>query len=157
VRRFLPWAIALATVAWAALIAATPVLARSSSTQTVRVKTAATTYVVASFVCHQYPERSFHVGGLPLPVCARCSGIYIGAAASVLALGLIPAARRSVPRSARWWRAAIVLAAAPTALTLAVEWLTSVPVSNVARAAAGVTIGAAVCAFVLAAASGEVN
>lgn len=29
-------------------------------------------------VCHQIPERSLKMGGLILPICARCSGIYIG-------------------------------------------------------------------------------
>lgn len=29
-------------------------------------------------VCHQIPERSFHIMGCPIAVCARCSGIYIG-------------------------------------------------------------------------------
>ena len=29
-------------------------------------------------VCHQIPERSFKMGGLILPICSRCSGIYIG-------------------------------------------------------------------------------
>jgi len=29
-------------------------------------------------VCHQIPERSLKMGGLILPICSRCSGIYIG-------------------------------------------------------------------------------
>jgi len=29
-------------------------------------------------VCHQIPERSLKMGGLILPVCSRCCGIYIG-------------------------------------------------------------------------------
>lgn len=31
-----------------------------------------------SAVCHQMVERSFIFGGIPLPVCARCTGIYSG-------------------------------------------------------------------------------
>jgi len=42
-------------------------------------------------VCHQWPEHSFAVGGVSLPLCARCTGTYFGALA---ALGLIWAARR---------------------------------------------------------------
>lgn len=30
-------------------------------------------------VCHQDAARSFWIAGVPLPVCARCLGIYIGA------------------------------------------------------------------------------
>lgn len=29
-------------------------------------------------ICHQIPERSFHLGGRQLPLCARCTGTYIG-------------------------------------------------------------------------------
>ncbi len=29
-------------------------------------------------VCHQIPERSLKMGGLILPICSRCCGIYIG-------------------------------------------------------------------------------
>jgi uncharacterized membrane protein len=30
-------------------------------------------------VCHQISERSFHIGNYQLPLCARCSGMYLGA------------------------------------------------------------------------------
>jgi uncharacterized membrane protein len=33
---------------------------------------------VASFVCHQVPERTMTIGGQLLPLCARCTGIYSG-------------------------------------------------------------------------------
>ncbi|MCI0477583.1 MAG: DUF2085 domain-containing protein [Anaerolineales bacterium] len=33
----------------------------------------------ASAVCHQFPEHSYHVAGVPLPLCARCTGLYLGA------------------------------------------------------------------------------
>lgn len=31
-------------------------------------------------VCHQIDVRSFHLGDRPLPLCARCSGMFLGAA-----------------------------------------------------------------------------
>jgi uncharacterized membrane protein len=34
-----------------------------------------------SVVCHQDPGRSFWLAGAPVAVCARCLGIYLGAAA----------------------------------------------------------------------------
>ena len=30
-------------------------------------------------VCHRIPERSYILGGVQLPLCARCSGTYLGA------------------------------------------------------------------------------
>src|SRR5450759_1456011 len=30
-------------------------------------------------VCHRISERSFHIGSIQLPLCARCSGMYLGA------------------------------------------------------------------------------
>ena len=38
---------------------------------------------IASMGCHQLPERSFHVRGQAMPVCARCLGAAGGQCASV--------------------------------------------------------------------------
>ena len=35
-------------------------------------------------VCHQIPERTFYVNGRPLPLCARCSGMFLGAVLGVV-------------------------------------------------------------------------
>ena len=35
-------------------------------------------YKSFSALCHQLPDRSFHLLGFPLTVCARCTGIYAG-------------------------------------------------------------------------------
>jgi uncharacterized membrane protein len=40
------------------------------------------TRLVGYAICHQIPERSFHIAGHQLPLCARCTGIYMGALAS---------------------------------------------------------------------------
>ncbi|MEO5821831.1 MAG: DUF2085 domain-containing protein, partial [Vicinamibacteraceae bacterium] len=40
---------------------------------------AGTVYLAGRVVCHQRPERSFVAAGHPLPVCARCTGIYAAA------------------------------------------------------------------------------
>jgi uncharacterized membrane protein len=37
-----------------------------------------------SLVCHQHPERCFWLFGAPIAVCARCLGIYLGAATGLL-------------------------------------------------------------------------
>lgn len=35
--------------------------------------------LLLSGVCHQFPQHSFFVAGKQLPLCARCSGTYLGA------------------------------------------------------------------------------
>jgi len=35
-------------------------------------------YFIFSPLCHQIPERSFHIFGFQLAVCSRCTGIYLG-------------------------------------------------------------------------------
>ena len=37
-----------------------------------------------ALVCHQRPDRCFWVFGAPVAVCARCLGIYLGAAAGLV-------------------------------------------------------------------------
>jgi uncharacterized membrane protein len=39
-------------------------------------------------VCHRIDERSFHVDGRQLPLCARCSGMYLGAMLGLAFLSL---------------------------------------------------------------------
>lgn len=33
--------------------------------------------------CHQKPERSFFIHGYQMPVCARCTGVFLGYAAAL--------------------------------------------------------------------------
>ena len=35
--------------------------------------------VFKRFICHRIPERTFNIRGHYFPVCARCTGFYIGA------------------------------------------------------------------------------
>ncbi|HML23341.1 MAG TPA: DUF2085 domain-containing protein [Aggregatilinea sp.] len=39
-------------------------------------------------ICHRIPARSFHLHGHPLPLCARCTGIYMGVMAGAIVYGL---------------------------------------------------------------------
>ncbi len=47
------------------------------------------TYLVGYAVCHQLPSHSFHLGGRQLPLCARCTGIYLGAFYTLSGLFLV--------------------------------------------------------------------
>lgn len=43
-------------------------------------------HLVGYGICHQLPERTFFINGQPLPLCARCTGIYLGALAGLAGL-----------------------------------------------------------------------
>ena len=45
--------------------------------------------LVGYAICHRIPERSFIVGGMQLPLCARCSGTYLGALTAFVAMFLM--------------------------------------------------------------------
>ncbi|HEV2707518.1 MAG TPA: DUF2085 domain-containing protein [Pyrinomonadaceae bacterium] len=110
-RALAAWAALLTAVTlFLCLIAAAP-WARAEGHETL----AGVLYMSFGTVCHQMPERSFYLFGFPLAVCARCLGLYVGAAAGVL---LYPAVRRlersDVP--ARGW---LLVAAVPTSFDFA--------------------------------------
>jgi uncharacterized membrane protein len=45
--------------------------------------------LVGYSICHQIPERSFHMDGHKLPLCARCTGTYLGIAVGFASLILL--------------------------------------------------------------------
>jgi len=56
-------------------------------------------YAAFAPTCHQIPSRSFHLWGFPLAVCGRCTGIYAGFLAGLLALPFIRGlGRTDLPR-----------------------------------------------------------
>ena len=117
-------AVALAACAWAAGLWAAPVAARPGAPRWAQVA-GAVAYVAGGALCHQRPERAFRVGGRPLPVCARCTGLYAAAPAGlVLALACRPRRREAATRTrpaARATRAWLVAACLPTAASVALE------------------------------------
>ncbi len=46
-------------------------------------------------VCHQIPERSFVLAGRPLPLCARCTGTFLGATLGLAVMLLLRRGRAS--------------------------------------------------------------
>ena len=141
---------ALAASGWLALIVVAPLLP---------VPLAAVAYAVGSLICHQLPDRSFHIGAAQLPVCARCVGIYAGVAVTAAGgAGLLRLAGRTRQRLPhdhmshdrdRVTALALVIGGAlPTIATVLLEWGGIWRPSSVARFAAGAPLGAAV-AFVV--------
>lgn len=111
---------------------------------------AALAYSAGSIVCHQLPERSFVWAGRQWPVCARCSGLYLGAALGVVAWFLLRRVLAAQGFESRRLVTALLIATAPTALSWASGALGFWDGTNVIRAAfalpLGVTAGALVAA-----------
>lgn len=47
------------------------------------------THAIGYAVCHQIPGRSFHLDGQSLPLCARCTGTYLGALLGLVGMSLM--------------------------------------------------------------------
>lgn len=129
-RKLLPAALTATAVTWLALLVAAPFYHRD----------AALLYVSAARICHQKPERSFHLAGAPLPVCARCFGLYASGAAGAIAAWAAGRARRGTPGPGQG-RLLFAAAALPTALTVAVEWLGLAQPTNLGRMIAAWPLG----------------
>ena len=113
-------AIAAVAVAWAALLVVTPSWRAAGAFP--RATAAGAVYALASRVCHQQPGRSFAVAGTPMPVCARCTGLYVsGTVGSVLALVWSLSARGRAQDDVRRMRRVLVASAVPTALSWGLE------------------------------------
>lgn len=93
-------------------------------------------YVAGARVCHQRPDRCFRIQGRPMPVCARCSGLYAGAAFAA-PLALVWATRLSGRRA----RLAAAAAALPTAITWSLEIAGLAHPSNLVRFVAALPLG----------------
>ena len=122
------WALSACAVAWAIALIVVPDALRP----------------VGAAICHQRPERSFFVSGTQLPVCARCTGLYVGAAfaaplALTIAAGIASARARRI----------LALAALPTAVTWTLEVTGVAGFGNVARFIAALPLGFAAAALVL--------
>jgi uncharacterized membrane protein len=81
------WSVALAVVVvWVLLIVMPPVFAAYGQTSV-----SSSLYLFFSNLCHQMPDRSFHIMEHQLAVCSRCFGVYFGL---VLGLAVYPLWRR---------------------------------------------------------------
>ena len=70
-------------------------------------------------VCHRIDLRSFHIGNVQLPLCARCSGMYLGAMLGLLYQSVIGRRRVGVPS----WQ--IIVSVSVFVLLFAIDGLNS--------------------------------
>lgn len=128
------WGLGIGAALWVAVILIAPAALGSSHPNVSAC--AAAVYAAGSYICHQRPERSFHIAGHKMPVCARCTGLYVSAAVAVPLAVLLAAPLTG--RRARWILAA---AALPTAITWLLEYAGVMPFGNAARAVAALPLG----------------
>jgi uncharacterized membrane protein len=143
-----------ASIAWASALPLAS-LAASRPVSSVVYLLTLTVYAIGSVICHQRPERSFYLWSHQMPVCARCTGIYAGAALAVVLSPMVRTLQRRLggsPRADTWagpYAATVLaLAALPTISTLIYEWTTGVTPSNAIRAASGLCLGIGVAALI---------
>jgi Predicted membrane protein (DUF2085) len=129
----------VASLVWFAAILAAPLALQAAAGAPGRLA-AGGIYLAGRVVCHQRPERSFAADGHPLPVCARCTGIYAGAPLACLLAVALPRGRAR--RLWAWARTprGLLAAALPTAVSVVVEWATGWTDPGL-RAATGAVLG----------------
>jgi uncharacterized membrane protein len=143
----MPAAFAWATLTWVLVLGLAPWAASQPHASSVVYGFAAAVYGVCSFLCHQIPERSFHLASAQFPVCARCTGIYIAGAVSAMA-GAFLERDPARPMRARTARLLFLIALIPTLTTLVYEWTADTP-SNWIRFAAGLPLGGVVAFLII--------
>lgn len=104
-------------------------------------------------VCHRIDVRSFHLAERQLPLCARCSGMYLGALASLIAFSVFrPKAGRYPKRSIQWTLVLFVVIWAidgiNSYLHLFPDAPHAYPASNVLRLVTGTLLGISLATLV---------
>jgi len=135
-------------VLWAIALPLATFAAADAGGATLPYSFAFVVYGFGHVICHQLPERSFRLWGWQMPVCARCAGIYLGAAVAAVVASARPRSGAG-GRSARSARTALAIASAPALATLVYEWTTGQMPANWIRAATGVVLGAVVAWLVV--------
>jgi uncharacterized membrane protein len=130
----------LIVLAWVLAIVIAPIAAVSGVSGL-----SAPLYQFFSLICHQLPERSFHVSGEHFAVCSRCFGVYFG-----LLLGLLiyPLWRKidDVEPLPRFW---LFLSLIP----IGVDWSLGVfgiwENTHLSRSLTGVILGVACATYIM--------
>ncbi len=145
------------TVTWLAMLVTVPfAMAHEIGGRPATVLSAGS-YLAGGLICHQRPARSFRLWGVQMPVCARCAGLYGGAALGAVVAGAWASGRRRAgqiqrdshrgPRGverASTLRWVVVATAVPTGASVVMETLGIVEGSTVIRAVGAIPLGAAV-------------
>jgi uncharacterized membrane protein len=116
---------------WCGLILLAPYLAASSS------PFAEFVYRFFQPICHQRPERSFHLVGEKLAVCVRCSSIYFSFLVGVVLYPFV----RGLHNTRTPSRALLFATLSPIVLEVASEWVGLYQSSALTRSLTGAFLG----------------
>jgi uncharacterized membrane protein len=133
---------------WVAAVVLAPLAIASPIPAVARAAVAV--YAAGGVVCHQRPDRSFHIHGRQVAVCARCTGLYVSALAGGL-LALTLATSISSARARVW----LLAAALPTLTTVGVELAGWASPSNTTRMLSALPLGAVAAWLVVTTVAGD--
>lgn len=142
-------ALSAAAAVWCAATLLPPLLHRAGHEEAALLAT-----LPFRLVCHQIADRSFHLAGVPIAVCARCAGLYAGFLAGCLTLGWMarPTGRpRPTPPSPPPHRRVLILSALPTLAQVALEQGGALPAgpAGITRGLTGAMLGFVVSLYFL--------
>lgn len=106
---------------------------------------AAAIYKAFSFVCHQIPERSFHLAGHQFGVCSRCTGLYAGFAVAALAYPLIRSLKTTDTPPRLW----LILAAVPLAVDFGLGYFGIWQNNHLSRFTTGALLGSVAVFYIM--------
>jgi uncharacterized membrane protein len=102
-------------------------------------------YQAFSFVCHQIPERSFHLSGEKFGVCSRCTGLYGGFAVAALVYPLVRSLQTSNTPSRLW----LMLAALPLGVDFALGYFSVWDNNHLTRVSTGALLSSVAVFFIM--------
>lgn len=102
-------------------------------------------YRAFSFVCHQIPDRSFHLAGYKFAVCSRCTGIYSGVALAALSYPLVRSLKQTLTPSLIW----LFLAVTPLAIDWSLGYFSIWQNNHLSRFSTGALFGATTVFYIL--------
>jgi uncharacterized membrane protein len=102
-------------------------------------------YKTFSFLCHQIPDRSFHLAEHPFAVCSRCTGLYAGFAFAALSYPLVRSLK-STDTPPRLW---LILAAVPLTIDFALGYFSIWENNQLSRFTTGALLGAVAVFYII--------
>jgi uncharacterized membrane protein len=106
---------------------------------------AATIYKAFSFLCHQIPERSFHLAGHQFGVCSRCTGLYAGFAVAALGYPLIRSLKTTDTPPRLW----LILSAVPLVIDFALGYFSIWQNNHLSRFTTGALLGSVAVFYIM--------